>query len=271
MGHKGEDDVATGAARTDGPMALPRAFALLRLLAEERDGLNLSVIAENLSVPKSSLSSTLRALTDQELLIRKGSLYFLGPESFSLASAVLAGRSLRHLVRPYLEKTMESCGETALLAVLDSDMRHFTYIDIVETPNSVRYSVPVGTRRPLYGTAAGRLFLAFFPESLRRAYLDSGVLAEASDSNITERSELEDLLGEIRQKGVSVTMGDYSIDAAGFAAPIFDAEGNMPAAISIASPFSRGERERERYEEAVKQTARSVSKLLGYTEERPSK
>lgn len=261
--------MANTAKRSDGPMVLPRAFALLRLLAEEPQGLNLSAIAENLAAPKSSLSSTLRALAEQGFLIRKGSLYFLGAESYALASIIMAGRAIRQIARPYLKKTMESCGETVLLAVLDSDLRHFTYIDTVESPKSVRYSVPVGSRRPLYATSCGRLFLAHQSESLRQAYFDGVELQRVTDKTITERAALEVRLSDIRQSGLSVTLGDYSADAAGFAAPIFNSEGEMTAALTIGVPLSRGLREQQRLGDIVKQSARAISKILGHREDRP--
>lgn len=82
-------------SRSEGPMVFPRAFALLRLLADTQQGLTLSAIATSLEAPKSSLSSTLKALTDQGFLSRKGTLYFLGGEAHSLASTILAGRTIR--------------------------------------------------------------------------------------------------------------------------------------------------------------------------------
>lgn len=258
--------MAVAQTRSDGPMALFRAFALLRLLAEERTGLTLSALSESLNVPKSSLSATLKCLTEQGFLIRKSALYFLGSESYSLASAVLAGRSISQIARPYLERTMESSGETVLLAILDPDMRNFTNIDIVESPKTVRYSVPVGTGRPLYATACGRLFLAYQSATLRQAYLESVELERLTEHTITDPSDLEEMLVGIRQTGVSMTLGDYSPDVAGFSAPIFGANGEMVAALAIGAPVSRGQREQKRYLEEVRGAAQSISKTLGYFE-----
>ncbi|MEH6476231.1 MAG: IclR family transcriptional regulator [Sneathiella sp.] len=263
-----EDMLVNTATRSEGPMVLPRAFALLRLLAEESKGLNLSDIATQLEVPKSSLSATLKALTEQEFLIRQGSLYHLGSESFSLASVILAGRSIRQIARPYLEKTMENCGETVLLAVLDSDLRHASYIDIVESPKSVRFTVSIGTRRPLYANACGRLFLAYQPESLRRAYLDTENLKPITEKTVTDRAGIETVMETIREQGISVTLGDYSADSGGFAAPIFNFDGELVAALTIAVPISRGIREEDRFRDVAKHSARAISKTLGYQEDR---
>jgi len=251
-------------ARSDGPMALPRAFAVLRLLAEAPQGLNLSALANQTEAPKSSLSSTLKALTDQGFLTRAASLYFLGPEAYALASVVLAGRSIRQSARPFLEDAMQASGETVLLAAPDADGRHFTYVDIVESPKSVRYSVPVGARRPLYATSCGRLFLAWRSDAERRAYFDGVKLERLTEATITKRVALEKTLRDIRAAGISVTLGDYSADVAGFAAPVFNAAGEMIAALTIGVPLSRGLPDQDRFCRIAISAAGTLSATLGY-------
>ncbi|WP_169543626.1 IclR family transcriptional regulator [Sneathiella aquimaris] len=253
--------------KSEGPMVLPRAFALLRLLAEETRGLNLSDISGRLDVPKSSLSSTLKALTEQMFLEREGALYTLGPEAYTLSAKILAGRSIRQVAQPYLKKTMEACEETVLLAVLDSDMRHATYIDCIESPKAVRFAVTVGTRRPLYANACGRLFLAHQSKEFRNEYFKEVKLVPVTEKTITEPDDMEALLTKIRTDGISITLGDYSHDAGGFAAPIFNSDGDLVAALTIEVPISRALRETERFKDAAIASANAISRLLGHTEE----
>jgi hypothetical protein len=75
-------------ARAEGPMVSPRAFSLLRLLADHQEGRTLSDIA----VPKSSLLSALQALTDPRYLSRKGIVYFLSGISDPCRPHVAADR-----------------------------------------------------------------------------------------------------------------------------------------------------------------------------------
>jgi len=245
-------------------MVLPRAFALLRLLADLPQGLTLSALATELGMPKSSLSSTLKALTEQGFLTRARSFYVLGPEAYALASIMLAGRSICQIARPFIEQAVQSSGETVLLAVLDADQQHFTYVDSVESSKSVRYSVPVGSRRPLYATSCGRLFLAYQSDASRTAYFANVKLERLTESTITSRSALEKKLGEIRQAGISVTLGDYSADVAGFAAPVFNSQGDMIAALTIGVPLARGLPDVDRFRRTAIEQARALSKTLGY-------
>ena len=255
------------AAKPEGPMVLHRAFALLRLLAGEPQGISLSEISVQLDMPKSSLSSILKALTEQEFLDRKGVLYTLGPESYALASVILSGRSIRQIARPYLRKTMEKCGETVLLAVPDPDMRHATYIDSIESPQAVRFVVTIGTRRPLYANASGRLFLAHMPEEQRKAYLKEVPLVPVTEKTITDPDRLEKLLAKVREDQISVTLGDYIPDAGGFAAPIYNSDGDLIAALTIEVPISRAMEEEAAFRDIARNSAREISRVLGHRDQ----
>lgn len=253
-------------SRSEGPMVLPRAFALLRLLADSQQGLTLSAIATSLEVPKSSLSSTLKALTDQGFLSRKGTLYFLGGEAYALASTILAGRTIRQIARPYLQQTMALIGETVLLAQLDEDEKHVTYIDTVESGKSIRFSAPIAARRGLYCSASGQVFLAHMGDRQREAYYRDIRLEKMTAATPTDRIELERIVNDTRNRGVSVTMGVYSEDAAGFAAPIYNSDGTLVAAVTIGMPLPRAAREPEKYAEAARKAGNDISKVLGYSE-----
>jgi DNA-binding IclR family transcriptional regulator len=253
--------------KTDGPMALGRAMSLLRLLSNHADGLNLSTIATTLDVPKSSLLSTLNGLTEQGYLARKGSLYFIGEETWSLASALTAGRSLRQVARPILERSVAECGETVLLAELNSDKQGFAYIDFVESSKSIRFCAKIGEQRPLYPTSCGRLFLAYLSEQERDAYFKSVKLKPTSSSTLVVRSKIEQVLEKIRSTGISTTMGNYSDDEAGFSAPIRNSANNVVAGLTVGVPLYRGKREPELFSRIVIHGAKAISALLGYREE----
>ncbi|WP_152539850.1 IclR family transcriptional regulator [Afipia sp. P52-10] len=251
-------------SKGDGPMALGRAMALLRLLSGHPDGLNLSTLAAALNVPKSSLLSTLNGLTELGYLARSGALYVIGEETWSLASALTGARSLRQLARPVLERAVAECGETVLLAELNADRRGFSYIDFVESPKSIRFCARIGEQRPLYPTACGRLFLAHFPEKERERYFKSMTLKPTASKTIASRSKIEALLDNIRATDLSVTMGDYADDAAGFSAPIRNASNTIVAGLTIGAPLSRGQREPDLFSRIVLDSARTISTLLGH-------
>lgn len=254
-------------SRTDGPMALGRAMSLLRLLSTHSDGLNLSALATTLDVPKSSLLSTLNGLTELGYLARNGSAYVIGGETWSLASALGGGRSLRQLARPVIERSVAECGETVLLAEPNADKLGYCYIDYIESSKSVRFCARIGEYRPLYPTACGRMFLAFFTEKERDQYFKSVKLKPTCSNTVVARSKIEQALEKIRAIDLSITMGNYADDSAGFAAPIRDSSNKVVAGLTVGVPLSRGRRESDFFSRVAIDGAKAISALLGYREE----
>lgn len=251
------------------PMALQRVLRTLRLLADDPDGLTLSQLKEQIEAPKTSMHSLLQGLTAGGYVVRQDSRFRLGVESFALGAALVAARSLSIIATPYLRDARALSGETVLLAVLDRLSSRLTYTQILESHKPVRYTVPVGTTRPLFPTSAGRVLLAFQDEAWCRDYLQTADLRAMTDKTVTDRRQLTKIIERIRATGHAVTIGEATSDVAGFAAPIFEPDGQVNAAVIIAAPVERGRAAVERLAGIVMQSAAQLSQALGRREDRP--
>ena len=250
------------------PMALARVLRALRLLADEPDGLTLAQLMLQIDAPKTSVHSLLQGLTTEGYLQRQEALYRLGPESFVLGAALVAARSLAIVATPFLRDARAQSGETVLLAVIDRHAGRLTYTQIIESHKPVRYTVPVGTTRPLFATSAGRVLLAFQDDGWRREYLKSADLRALTDKTVTDRRQLQRILDHIRTNGHAVTIGEVTPDVAGFAAPIFEPNGQVNAAFIIGAPIERGRAAVERLTRIVIDTAEQLSRALGHRAQR---
>lgn len=201
------------------------------------------------------------------MLARDGQLYRLGGEAFALASMIVAGRGLRQTVRPVLEQICQETGETVLFGVPSGDGRTITYSDFVESPKSIRFAVEVGAKRPYYASACGLVILAHQLAGERDAYLTQSYRPALTERTMIDQDQLNARLYTIREEGIAVTLGDYSPDAAGFAAPVRDSQGRVIAALSIGVPVTRGEREADQLCDAAKRGAKTLSRMLGFRPE----
>ncbi|MGB5857735.1 MAG: IclR family transcriptional regulator [Pseudomonas aeruginosa] len=252
------------------PMALERVLRTLRLLADDPDGLTLSQLKAQIEAPKTSVHSLLQGLTAAGYVQRHDSRYRLGPESLVLGAALVAARSLSIVATPYLRDARAQSGETVLLGVIDRLSGRLTYTQILESHKPVRYTVPVGTTRPLFATSAGRVLLAFQDDVWRRDYLKTADVRALTDKTVTDRRQLSKIIERIRTTGHGVTIGEVTPDVAGFAAPVIEADGHVNAAVIIAAPVERGRAAAERLTAIVIQSAAHLSEALGHRAKRPS-
>lgn len=248
------------------PRSLGRVLGLLEAIAKAPSGLSLAELSAALGSPKSSLLNLLRPLVGSGHLLHVGGRYELGPAVFRLATEILSRRRLSSLLRPYLDELVARSGETAFLCVIDREAGLATYVDCVESPQMVRYTVRVGTARPLYGSAAGRMLLAHQPAAWCEAYLGRTPLAPLTTRTVTDPRRLRGILAEARRERVTVTMGEVVPDAGGIAAPVFNRDGTVDAALLLGAPIARFRRELPGLKGLVRDLADRASAAMGYAQ-----
>ena len=236
-----------------------RVVAALEALTRSEEGLGLAELSLAVGAPKSSLLGILRSLVALGYLAHSHGLYRLGPRSFRLAADMLAVRRFPTLVRPVLQDLHARTLETVFLVQLDPVARRVTYVEGIDSPNPIRYTVPTGTTRPLYVSAGGLMLLAFQDPGFIDTYLGSVTLDPLTPRTITDVGQLRLRLQTIRRDGFAVSLGETVPGAAGLAAPIFNADGTVTAGLLIAAPIERFEKELPRFKRLLREATSIVS------------
>ncbi len=264
MATAGDSETAAERSR-DGPLSLLRTLKILEHVAAQADPMPLARLSEALELPKSSLLGLLRALTQHRYLVNEGGRYALGPSAHRLAVAILPGFSLTRMARPVLRELAERSGETALLGLLDRATDRMVYVEICESGRVVRYTVPVGTTRPLYCTAAGRVLLAWQPAEWLEGYLARMAAAAEPPSPPFDAAEVRAAVARVRREGVSITQGDFLAEVAGVAAPVLDREGAIAGVLALGIPIERSRASIAALTGVVREAAARFSQDLGYS------
>jgi len=236
-----------------------RLVAALEALTRAEEGMGLAELSLAVGAPKSSLLGILRSLVRLGYLAHAHGLYRLGPRSFRLAADMLAVRRFPSLVRPVLQDLHAQTEETVFLVQLDDVARRVTYVEGIDSPNPVRYTVPTGTTRPLYVSAGGLMLLAFQDPGFIDTYLRAVPLDPLTPRTITDVAKLRQRLQTIRREGFGVSIGETVPGAAGIAAPIFNADGSVTAGLLIAAPIERFEKQLPRFKRLLQDATSIVS------------
>jgi len=230
---------ADASREVTGPRSLMRLLGLFDALAKSKDGLGLAELNTVLKSPKSSLLNLLRPLVSTGYLNLEAGRYRLGPSIFRLAGTIMSVWNFSNVVRPFLEELAARSHESVYLGVLDRVGKVITYVDAIDSPHSVRYSVPVGAVRPLYATAAGRVLLAFADKRWQDEYIATTKLEARTPRTISTQKGLREELERVRKTHISVSIGGLFTEAAAIAAPVFGADGFVAAAIAVGGPSER--------------------------------
>lgn len=248
--------------------AVERTFSILELVAESQNGLSNSDISRRLKLPKSSASYILRVMEKRGYLIRAdGGKYRLGLKLMSLSRGQLAHSDVREIAKPILVQFLRKSRMSEVhLAVLDNGRA--VYIEKVEAENSfIKMDIWVGHRLPVHTTAIGKVLVANLSDAEIEKILTLRGMEKKTRKSITSRAKFLQEIGKVRQIGAAIDNEENSLNVRCLAAPIYDANGALVAALGTSSTILElSETNLPKVLAFVKEAARKVSEKLGYFE-----
>ena len=237
---------------------------MLRVLAGRDDSSGVSEVARTTGLAKSTCSRILSSLDELGIVERvdEAGRYVIGPGLRALAAAGAPVGTLRDLAEPYLRELAGRLGESVALAVMDGG--EGLYVTQVAAPGPVQVTDWTGQRFPLHTIAAGQAFMGLWADEQVAEYAADG-LAEYTEHTVTTLVELRQRVGQVRRRGVAWTVGEFSEEISGVAAPVCDPDGEAVASVSIYGPGWRfpGDADTTEIERLVLETAERVGGLLG--------
>lgn len=247
------------------PRSIGRLLSVLEAVADRRDGVPLSELAQIVDTPKSSLLMMLKGLVASNHLTVLNQRYRLGGAAFKLAHTMLGARpSMSPVLHEALVELWERTQESAVATSLDRDAMTVVYDEGLESPQTIRYTVAVGSARPLYSTAAGQAMLAFQSAEVQDRYLKHTRLEKHTSATIVDPVRLREKLARIRHEGFAVSIQEGIAGAVGIAAPLFGPDGSCDKALLIAGPIGRLDRQMELASEILLEICKKTSLMLQY-------
>lgn len=233
--------------------ALERALKILDCFTRETPRLSLVEIAQKVGLSPSTTTRMIGTLQNNGYLDRDPLTlqYRLGFRLANLGAVCLDGCELREIVHPYLVRLRDRYNESTGLYVISRNQR--VCIDCVHSTQPLHRVIEIGTRMDMTRGAAGKLLLAYQPESeIERFLLQDSFVSKAE-------------LAEIRKMGHAISVNEREQGLTAIAAPIFNAKQTIEGALSLSGPCTRMNptlcAEIAQY---MKSMAQEISTQLGY-------
>lgn len=247
----------------DGNSTADRALTILSLFSESKSAVAAAEVAEHLGVTRSTAYRYLQTLVGSAFLQEDpGHGFRLGTRVLELARIARRGHGLSDLALPVMKSLAGKFHQTALLT-----RRIGSTVVCLEreewSGQYVRLSYERGSQLSINAGASALTLLAWLPEEEARSLLSQESLVRYSDKTLTSVDAIVERLSRIRSEGHAVTWGEVDADAMGIAAPIFDQDGTVAAALSFVLLQSRlPDGDLPRMVEGIKDAAEEISSSL---------
>lgn len=215
-------------------MAVKRSLSAGRMLAvfelvARHQPIGVSALARALGADKSAVQRDIMTLADAGWIRAVPSLrgqWELTLHALSLVRPPYSSDSLRHRLRPMLERLHEGTGETVYLNLPHKD--GFIVVDALESQHMLRVVPSLGMNVPMKGTATARAYLAYLDEHTQQDVLGHPpTLAMQQD------------FATIRERGYAVCNGEVLPGSVAIAAPVFTAPNTPTGVIVLVGPDER--------------------------------
>ncbi len=216
---------------------LARGLAVMRAFSREKPGMTLSELAACTQLNPAVVRRCLHTLMHLGYVGKKDRIFLLRPEVFSLGSAYIESMNLEEVVTPHLQRVRDTTGNSIGLSVLSGvDVLFMVY---VSTKLLTRVAAGVGSRFPAYATSAGRVLLAFQDKDKVKEYLERLNPQPLTDATVTSKTQLKNLLADVRKQGYAATQGELDFGVVSVAVPVFSQDGKILASVACATSLAR--------------------------------
>ena len=243
--------------------SVDRAIELLFILEATARDMGVTELGKLLGVQKSTVHNLVQTLMARDFVRQTDSgRYTLGFRLARLGAAALDRFDIRRIAEPALKELALEANEYVLLAVLNHG--DIAIIDNV-APQRTTFIVPrIDFSQTFHCSALGKIFLAYGPASLKKKILEQ-IQSRFTPYTLVSAAELNGEIEKIKRLGFAVSSNETIEGVTCIGAPIFNAHGQLEAAVSISSASAR--LTPDRYHEMadiLKRKAADISRLIGY-------
>ncbi len=240
------------------------AIHLLKAFDLEDQELGITELAVRLNVAKSTVHRLAVALLDEGMLQQnaESGRYRLGFGLFALGSLVRSRFDVANASKETLNALRDETQENVRLAVLEGTQ--VLYLHDFESPQTLRLRCGTGQQKPAFCVAEGLCLLAGLRESELADVLADERIALTPNS-VADEAALRARIQQVKHQGYAIEDEECEEGTCCLAAPIFQNDGRVLAAVGVAGPSLRMKKnEFAVLAPVVVEAAEAISRSLGF-------
>lgn len=225
--------------------------------------LTVTEISHKLGYPKSTISGLLKTFSKYELVEKdKDNSFKLGIKAFELGFRYVNSMEILTVTRLWAERLSKEEGEAVHVAIRRG-MNIYIVLD-VQPPNSYMAVLQTGMNVPAHSTALGKVLISDISENQLDGLLKKP-LEKLTEHTIIQPERLKEELKKVGDTGYAIDNEESIRGLVCIAAPVFQEDGNIIAAISVSSMEFVGKEEKiQSIINKVKAVASNISMDVGY-------
>ena len=216
---------------------LIRGLAVIECFDEDHARMSITDVAQRTGLERASARRCLLTLAHLGYATYDGKFFQLTPRVLNLGHSYLAATPLPRLIQPFLEELSHATSESTSAAVLEGT--DILYVARASTRRVMSINLGAGARLPAYCTSMGRTLLAALPREEAQAILDRSDIVAYTERTKADMATITTELAVVAAQGFAVIDQELELGLCSIAVPLYNAIGQVVAAINIGAQTAR--------------------------------
>ncbi len=244
---------------------LTRALDIIDVFDYDNRELTAQELSQRTGIPLSTLYRLIKDLETRGYLKYNSpsATYGLGMRFFELGCVVSQQIELPEMCGPVMRQLGEQFEATVLLTAVYRN--EVICLEAVQSRRILRLAMERGSRLPFYAGAGSKILMAFLPETTLDHLLAQQPIVAFTSHTLTDPAAFKLHLAQIREQGWATSDQEMNTGAVGLAAPVYNAQREVVAGLTLAGPSTLLSRDRyQEYLDSLLLAAAECSARLGY-------
>lgn len=216
--------------------SVERSYEIVHAL-QELNGARIQELATHLDFAPSTIHKHLSTLEQMGYIRKEGDEYHVGMRFLTIGGHIRNSKKGYRLAIELVSRLVNEADERAQFVVENGGRGYYLHTEISQ--HAVQIDRYIGKRRYLHASAAGKAILAHLPEDRVEGILDRWGMPAETPATITDREELFEELGEIRETGVAFNDGESIEGLRAVGTPVRTPQNTVLGAFSVSAPAHR--------------------------------
>ena len=217
--------------------SLARGLEVICAFTRDRPTMTLSDMAKATGMSRATARRLLLTLVREGYAEKRDRIFSLRPKVLQLGYSALSSVGILDIVQPVMNDLSQQTQESIYTAVLTGD--EVTYLARSTPDRVISVSINIGNRLPAYAVSTGRVLLAGESEEALARYLDRLQLEKHTSNTVRSKDHLREIIAETQRLGYSLVDEELEVGVRSLSVPIYDAGGQVLAALNACCPAMR--------------------------------
>lgn len=211
--------------------SLAKGLRVIGAFNEQREELTLSEVAKQADLPRAGARRLLLTLHALGYVKTDGKFFFLSPKVLELGFSYLSSQNWLTIASPVLEALRDELDEAVSVTTLEGT--EVVYVARYPVDRVMTLAMDIGSRKPAYCTAMGRVLLSALPETKVRDIVSASNMRSFTANTKHTVNEVCSEVNFVRDKGYCLIDRELEESLVAISVPLRNYHGETLAAVNV--------------------------------------